>query len=201
MLIPPTSSSSSSTSDLLQTQNSIVQNKVLAQHKRFDTELSSLNSKKKSSYFSSIFSCFIWPLVFLGKIFAGIGGFLQSHVLCCCYCPPPADKMDWAKTKEIFDEIYTAVIVSHDHVTDRARRFDHYLKKLDAVAQGRFREHIGFVLAERQTPPILERVEQEKWFKENREGIAFHKDYFKNVGRSEVLDAAIVNFHSELEKK
>ncbi len=139
------------------------------------------------------------PFRFVIWIFSKVGLFLQNHLFCCCKFYD-SDSLDWQETKDTFEEMYTAVFPEEgaNFPTDRQKGFGNGFRELSPAAQERFREHIGFVLAERKG--ITERAQQIQWYKENRTKIKFHDDYFGNMD-SQVLKDAVEAYSQELEEK
>lgn len=143
------------------------------------------------------------PWQWVQSVFSWVTNFLNRWVFCCCSFRF-GHNIQWRETREILEQIYTQIITSKttSPVKIRQEKLSELFSQLSESAQERFREHIGFQLALRQSPPIEDRADQIVWFKHNREQINFARDYFLNVGENnQVLEAAIEAFHEEALKK
>lgn len=159
---------------------------------------SSIRSEKKGGAGTRLFGLITTPIFYLLYPFIKIATWVKNTFF-CCFAYSGSDSLNWQETKDVFEGIYTAVCTSKHttHSTTRQKQFLKQFKELSHAAQERFRQHIGFVLAEKKEK-ITDRVSQMKWYQDNPIN---DSDYFENIENNDVLKQAVKAFHSEITEK
>lgn len=165
-----------------------------------DRYATTLASAKGGSCLGSIFYCVSWPLRFVGNILAWAGGFIKNYILCCCRFGPPEERLDWQKTKEAFRQVDQ--VLRKEDAPNRGKEVRDGLGTLSKAAHERFSQWVLIANAELREGKA-DRVEQEKWAKENKENVSLSGDYYLKVDNDEVLKVlrlASKNFMDEIER-
>lgn len=159
--------------------------------------VSSIRSEKKGGAGARLFGFITTPIFYLLYPFIKIAIWVKNTFF-CCFTYSGNDSIDWKETKDVFEGIYTAVCTSKytTHSTTRQKQFDKQFKDLSHAAQERFRQHIGFVLAEKKK--ITDRVAQMRWYQSNPIN---DSDYFGHIENNDVLKKAVESFRSEIDEK
>lgn len=154
---------------------------------------------------------FLFPWIKLGQFFCFLGRFLRECLFCCFHFIPPPNALDWEDTLESFQKIREIISLPKNKIgAEQKKEFYLILKKLSPAALYRFEQHLVFVYLKDPKKsiingnilenPILDRVEQEKWFNENRKEIDFDRVFYQQMDNNKVLQVAIEQFYQELQR-
>lgn len=187
----------------------------------FENKISSAGVKQRSvfeklsrgSFWILSYTCyfFLFPWIKLGQFFCFVGRFLREGLFCCFHFIPQESPLHWKETLEIFHKIHQIICFSKDQtINEKQQKFNLVIRELSPAALDRFQQHIVFSYLKNPKEsigcmalenPILDRVEQEKWFKENKTDIDFNAKFFNNIEKNpKILRNAVEEFYQELKR-
>lgn len=134
----------------------------------------SVRANEEPSFFS--FKTLLFPVVFVGRLFAKIGRVIRDNLFPFCKFTIAAERMDWVETKEICDAIKESLTKEAPSL-DRDEKVKKLLKQLSEPAILRLREYVGFTFA-RIEGKATDRADQERWINQNRNSITFDNPSF-----------------------